>query len=54
MQWEEINQWGGMDGTKAHLKKYVANRVMEGFIVVMLKIWKDPFPCIKMLGFVHV
>jgi hypothetical protein len=38
---------------QAHLKRVVANRVVEGSIVAMLNIRKDFIPCAWMFGIVH-
>jgi hypothetical protein len=53
MQWEELHQWGQWLEPQAHLKRVVANRVMEGFVVAMLNIRKDFIPCAWMFGVVH-
>jgi hypothetical protein len=31
----------------------VANRVMEGFFIAMLNVWKVLIPCTWILGFLH-
>jgi hypothetical protein len=38
---------------QAHLKKVVANRVMQGSIVAMLNIRKAFIPCVWMFGIIH-
>jgi hypothetical protein len=38
---------------QAHLKRVVANRVVEGSVVAMLNIRKDLIPCVWMFGIVH-
>jgi hypothetical protein len=38
---------------QAHLKRVVANRVVEGSIVAMLNIRKDFIPCVWMFGIIH-
>jgi hypothetical protein len=38
---------------KAHLKSYVANRVVEGYVVAMLNIRKDFIPCTWIFLIVH-
>jgi hypothetical protein len=53
MEREELHQWGPMARTQAHLKRVVANRAMEGFVIAMLNIWKALIPSTWMLGVVH-
>jgi hypothetical protein len=38
---------------QAHLKRVVANRVVEGSVVAMLNIRKDFIPCAWMFGIIH-
>ena len=38
---------------QAHLKRVVANRVVERFVVAMLNISKALIPCVWMFGIVH-
>ena len=38
---------------QAHLKRFVANRVVEGFVVAILNIRKDFIPCAWMFGILH-
>jgi hypothetical protein len=38
---------------QAHLKRVVANRFMEGYIIVMLNIRETLIPCVWMFGIVH-
>jgi hypothetical protein len=45
--------WGQWLEPQAHLKRVVANRVVEGSIVAMLNIRKDLIPCAWMFGVVH-
>jgi hypothetical protein len=39
--------------SQAHLKRVVANRVVEGYFVAMLNIRKASIPCAWMFGIVH-
>jgi hypothetical protein len=42
-----------MVGTQEHLKRAMVNRVVEGYVVFVLKIRKDLIPCAWMFGIVH-
>jgi hypothetical protein len=54
MQWADLHQWGLMMEPQAHLERVVANRVMEGYVVALLNIWKALIPYSWILGVVHV
>jgi hypothetical protein len=38
---------------KENTKRVVANRAMEGFVIIMLKIQEALIPCMWILGVVH-
>jgi hypothetical protein len=50
LQWVELRQWGQWLEPQAHLKRVVANRVVEVSVVAMLNIRKDFIPCAWMFG----